>query len=320
LDRLQSITGMELHRLTNDQLIESTRKAIEQERRSTLSVLSHLLEMEDRRLYLDLGFNSLFEFAVQYLGYPEDGAYRRIQAMRLLRQFPDTAEKIETGRLSLTNAAQLQRYFSEQPTHKNLLLEEKIHLLQLAENKSTRELKKELVSRDPDFISRETLRSINDLEFELKVVIGQDLKEKLERLRFLLSHKYPEMLYKDLLGELSHLGEEKWDPLVKQAKKTKQESPAQLDFAKESLQPKVKTVTKGLRRAVWLRDQGCCSYVDPLTQKRCGSRYLLQIDHIQPQALGGGHQLSNLRLLCAAHNQHRALKTFGWKPSARPAE
>jgi 5-methylcytosine-specific restriction endonuclease McrA len=40
-------------------------------------------------------------------------------------------------------------------------------------------------------------------------------------------------------------------------------------------------------------------------------RHLLQIDHIKPYALGGTHDPENLRVLCAAHNQHEARKTFG---------
>jgi len=59
------------------------------------------------------------------------------------------------------------------------------------------------------------------------------------------------------------------------------------------------------RKQVWLRDEGKCTYTCSQTKKRCHSRHFLQIDHIQPYALGGNHNLKNLRLLCANHNQHR---------------
>ncbi len=49
-----------------------------------------------------------------------------------------------------------------------------------------------------------------------------------------------------------------------------------------------------VRREVWRRDQGCCSYVDPHSGRRCGSRYRLEIDHIVPFALGGPAESSNL--------------------------
>ena len=60
-----------------------------------------------------------------------------------------------------------------------------------------------------------------------------------------------------------------------------------------------------VKREVWRRDQGCCSYVDPHSGRRCGSRYRLEIDHIVPFALGGGAEPGNLRLRCEAHHRLR---------------
>ena len=60
-----------------------------------------------------------------------------------------------------------------------------------------------------------------------------------------------------------------------------------------------------VRREVWRRDGGCCSYVDPYSGRRCGSRFLLELDHIVPFALGGDAQPSNLRLHCSAHHRFR---------------
>ena len=60
-----------------------------------------------------------------------------------------------------------------------------------------------------------------------------------------------------------------------------------------------------IKRLVWTRDQGQCTYICPETKKKCGSKHFLQIDHIHPYSLGGSSELSNLRLLCAGHNQYR---------------
>ena len=60
-----------------------------------------------------------------------------------------------------------------------------------------------------------------------------------------------------------------------------------------------------VRREVWRRDHGCCSYVDPHSGRRCGSRYRLEIDHVVPFALGGATELSNLRVRCRAHHRLR---------------
>ena len=60
-----------------------------------------------------------------------------------------------------------------------------------------------------------------------------------------------------------------------------------------------------LRKYIWERDKGQCTYVHHETKHRCTCRRLLQIDHIQPFALGGRSEKENLRLLCAGHNQYR---------------
>ena len=60
-----------------------------------------------------------------------------------------------------------------------------------------------------------------------------------------------------------------------------------------------------LRKYIWERDGGQCTYVHHETKRRCACRHLLQIDHIQPFALGGRTEKENLRLLCAGHNQYR---------------
>ncbi len=61
--------------------------------------------------------------------------------------------------------------------------------------------------------------------------------------------------------------------------------------------------SRPLRRSIWRRD-GVCQYVDPLTGRRCASRFKLEIDHRQPFSKGGRTTVENLRLLCRAHNAY----------------
>jgi 5-methylcytosine-specific restriction endonuclease McrA len=65
-----------------------------------------------------------------------------------------------------------------------------------------------------------------------------------------------------------------------------------------------------VRRAVWLRDGGCCQW-PVLTGGVCGSQTRLEYDHAEPDSLGGASTIDNVRLLCRWHNQLAALEIFG---------
>jgi len=64
------------------------------------------------------------------------------------------------------------------------------------------------------------------------------------------------------------------------------------------------------RREVFARDGEQCTYVDS-EGRRCECRTRLEIDHVQPRALGGGDDASNLRVRCRPHNLHAAEEIFG---------
>ena len=66
-----------------------------------------------------------------------------------------------------------------------------------------------------------------------------------------------------------------------------------------------RAIPAAVKRQVWQRDGGRCSYLDRRTGRRCNSRHLIEIDHILPYALGGGADPGNLRLVCHAHHRHR---------------
>jgi hypothetical protein len=65
-----------------------------------------------------------------------------------------------------------------------------------------------------------------------------------------------------------------------------------------------------VRRAVWKRDQGRCTFVSA-SGHRCGARRFLEFDHIVPLARGGEATVDGMRLRCRAHNQYEAERAFG---------
>lgn len=65
-----------------------------------------------------------------------------------------------------------------------------------------------------------------------------------------------------------------------------------------------------VRRAVWLRDLGRCSFVGT-NGRRCTVRGFLEFHHIHPYALGGEATARNIQLRCRAHNDYEARVCFG---------
>ena len=69
-------------------------------------------------------------------------------------------------------------------------------------------------------------------------------------------------------------------------------------------------IPKAVKHEIRGRDDGQCTFVS-VDGVRCTERHGLEIDHVVPFALGGSRDVSNLQLMCRAHNQLRAERTFG---------
>jgi len=75
--------------------------------------------------------------------------------------------------------------------------------------------------------------------------------------------------------------------------------------------PRSRYIPAQIRREVWVRAGGRCGYVSPENGRRCAEKKGLEVEHINPFARGGTHDLFNLDLFCRSHNLHAAVKTFG---------
>ena len=74
--------------------------------------------------------------------------------------------------------------------------------------------------------------------------------------------------------------------------------------------PGTRHVPAHVKRAVWKRDDGRCTFVGE-NGRRCESRHGIEFDHVQEVARGGDARASTIRLRCRAHNQYEAERTFG---------
>ena len=86
--------------------------------------------------------------------------------------------------------------------------------------------------------------------------------------------------------------------------------PPKPDFQAKPSPKRNRRYPAAVTRAVFLRDGKQCTYVSP-DGLRCGARRCLELDHIEPWAVGGESTIENSRLRCRAHNQRHARQYFG---------
>jgi hypothetical protein len=251
--------------MTELQITENLFRLVRKERCLVPDILRHLKDLEDRKIHLARGYPSLFAYCTEGLNYSDAEAQVRIQAVRLLRDVPVLQKHMTDGKISLWVAARAQSALHCAKAG----IEEKAKVLEHLVGLTSREAERKLAELYPETGKREVVRPVSATETRLSVTLKNEVVEKLDELKALLAHKYFDGGYEKVIEEAA-------------------------DLALVKLRPKSK---------VWLRDQGRCQYKDPVTGRRCGSRYALEEDHIIPRAKGGPSTLDNLQLLCDAHNR-----------------
>jgi hypothetical protein len=71
-----------------------------------------------------------------------------------------------------------------------------------------------------------------------------------------------------------------------------------------------------VRRFVYRRESGRCCFVDA-EARRCPERRWLEYHHRHPFGRGGGHDPTNVFLVCKAHNQYLAELDYGREKMSR---
>lgn len=291
--------------LSNEVLLRNTQALVAEERKLTTEILWHLHEIQIRKLYAEKGYASLFEYAVQALGYSEAAAGRRIAAMKLLVDVPEIEPALKEGSVNLSTLSTIQSFI--QRKSEPVSQHEKKKLVFALQGKSRRECERELAMLDPEAaIPQERVRVVSATQTEIRFVVDDALMEKLKRIRELDAQVSAGASYQDLFHRLADLALKKLDPLSKPKTVT---PPAESGPVKKQMD-NPRFIPVALKRAVWRRDKSQCSYISS-DGRRCLSKYGLEIDHQVPVAQGGKATYDNLRLLCRAHNQYEALIKLG---------
>ena len=327
-------------------LISKLKELIITERKITNQILLHLKEVESRKLHLEMGYASMFDFCTKELKYSSSAASRRISAMRILKALPEIKDRILDGSVNLSTLNQMQNFIRAEEKYSNEKFEvaDKRELLQIIENKTQREVEKELIKLSPvSAVPSSHERCISEDATEIRIVVSSQFREKLGRMRRLNSHRSIELV--DVLERALDIAIEKLDPVhIRKAREAVSSKPnrtkvqkaavlnadqddafevMEIDNTEENLRsyqtflensrgpPKPsRYIKKDIVRKIHDRASGQCEYVSAKTGKRCNGTLFLEIDHIVPWARGGSNEFRNLQLLCGPHNKLKAEHEF----------
>lgn len=147
--------------------------------------------------------------------------------------------------------------------------------------------------------------------FALQLTMSQATHDKLRYAQALLSHRVSP-------GDIAEVIDRALDALIPALEKEKFAATTRPQSQPRSTHSE-RHVPAAVKREVWLRDRGQCTFVGE-SGRRCAARELLEFDHIDEVARGGEATSERMPLRCRAHNQFTAECTFGAEFMSRKRE
>jgi hypothetical protein len=267
------------------QLLLTLKNLVTVERKTLSDILKHLQIVYDTRLFAKLGYSSLHKYLIKELGYSESAAFRRVQALKLVKEIPSTKKMIENGSLNLSGITQLQTMLKDKST------EVKKEAIEKVKNISTAEARTTLFELAPEKEThpRDHRKQVSATHERFSMTLSKTAMEKIEKVKA-QTKKYEN---EDLMNYLLDLA------LATHAKKQN------IVTKKVFVSKNVRTISTAVKREVFKRAGGKCEHPN------CQAIHYLEYDHRNPVALGGGNNFDNIRLVCKAHNQLYAIQKLG---------
>ena len=286
---------MNLSKLSNQELVANLSQLSGNERETTLSVLYHLIELEDRGIYRELGYSSLFDYCLRALSYSESSSGRRVAAARSLRENAELAQLFLDGKVNLCTIATAAKGLREKKTEVREIVgksKREVELLVAPLVPRIKERIRPVVLEIPKASLETEIK--REQRYTISFSVTKEVYEQFEEVKNRLSGKLGARLsVENVFKELIHRH-------LNQKSRT----------AKNSPRKRSRYVPSKLKQEVRARDGSQCAYVSP-DGVRCSERRFLQFDHIEAFGLGGETDSSNLRLLCSCHNRLHAEQTYG---------
>src|SRR5499427_8685222 len=166
-------------------LVALMRQSLRCERHALADFIIALAELDRRRLYVELGYASAWQFCCRALGLSETATHYRLLAARQVQKQPDLADQIREGRLCITTLAKLSRIL----THEN-----REALVAEAAGKPTREVEKIVARIDPKPVPGDVTRPAPALVSTPAQEHTQVLTESLLRKHLTVDEEYQHLL------------------------------------------------------------------------------------------------------------------------------
>jgi len=270
--------------LPDDQLLTHAAELAAHERSATAALIAALAEVGARRLYLPLGYSSLYKYCVHVLHLSPDAAWDRIEVARATSKFPSILERLADGSISLSALRLLLP---------SLTPENHEQLLDMARHKSKREVWAMVAALRPHSVPyRTVITPVSGEEFRIQVTVSRETHDKFQRAQDLLRHAVPD-------GDAATILDRALTLLIKELEK-KNAAVTSRPRPPRVLTPGSRAIPAAVRREVWARDGGRCAYVG--SDGRCTEMAFGQFHHVIPFSDGGPPTAENVELRCQAHN------------------
>ena len=134
--------------------------------------------------------------------------------------------------------------------------------------------------------------------FSLQLTIGQGTYDNLQYAKALASHQIPS-------GDVAEVIDRALQAFIRELERVKFAATSRPGQGRRTASRR--HIPAGVKRTVWERDQGQCTFVSEAGH-RCPSRRLLEYDHVDPVARGGQATVAGIRLRCRPHNIQGSLR------------
>ena len=141
----------QLRGLSNKKLLSDLEDLNNKERKLQVLVLLYISEIDNRDLYLPMGYTSLFEFCMGHLGYTRSTAARRIRSARTAAKHPKALEMLRSGEINITTLSMISEIL-DRDNHSEILSGIK--------HRSTRYVEMLVSRHKPVSVIRDTVRPV----------------------------------------------------------------------------------------------------------------------------------------------------------------